>query len=201
MSSPFAQPDVEERAVAVDRVGDRLATGSPFLGRAAEAGLAFGGRRAQVGALEQLVVLGVQCLGVDRLIGTGCGLDDLGEFRCAGSSETVGDVVGLADLERNVRVRPISPVPRTLAPREDVRAAPSERMERLAAEARRFERNPQRGVEQVVLAGQDHPARELEAAVAGTHHGAEAVGKEGHEGEAGHLGGRRLVFDQLEVHG
>ena len=40
--------DVEERAAGVDSVGDRLATGAPLLGRAAEAGSALHGRGAQV---------------------------------------------------------------------------------------------------------------------------------------------------------
>ena len=54
-------------------------------------------------------------------------------------------------------------------------------MERLAAEAGGLERDPQGGLEQVVLAGEDVAGRELEAAVCGADHRAGAVGEERHE--------------------
>ena len=145
-------------------------------------------------------MLGVQCLRVDRLVGTGRGLDDLGDLRGAGRSEAVDDVGGLADLEGSLRMRPTSPVAGTLAPREDVRAAPGECMERLAPEAGSFERDPESGVEQVVLAGQHLARRKLETAVFAPHDGAAAVREERHEGEPRHLGRRGLFCDELEVH-
>ena len=110
------------------------------------------------------------------------------------------DVSGRADLERDVGVRPVAAVARALAPRVDVRAAPGEGVERLAAEAGRLERDPQGGVEQVVLARHDVAGRQLEAATVGTHDRTRAVGEERHEREPRHLGRRHRFVDELEVH-
>ena len=146
-------------------------------------------------------MLGVQGLGVDRLVRTGRGLDDLGDLRGTTRTQAQGDVSGRADLERDVGVGPVPAVARALTPRVDVRTAAGEGVERLTAEAGRLERDPERGVEQVVLARQHVAGRELEAAAVGTHHRAGAVGEERHEREPRHLGGRHRFVDELEVHG
>ena len=145
-------------------------------------------------------MLGVHGLGVDRLVRTGRGLDDLGDLRGTARAQAQGDVPGRADLERDVVVGPVPAVARALTPRVHVRAATGERVERLAAEAGRLERDPERGVEQVVLARQDVAGRQLEAAAVGTHDRAGAVGEERHEREARHVGRRNRFVDELEVH-
>ena len=116
------------------------------------------------------------------------------------TAQAQGDVPGRADLERDVVVGPVPAVARALTPRVHVRATTGERVERLAAEAGRLERDPERGVEQVVLARQDVAGRQLEAAAVGTHDRAGAVGEERHEREARHVGRRNRFVDELEVH-
>ncbi len=65
---PVGAAEVEERAVAVDTVGDRLPRRSPLARRAAEARTALVGRRVQVDALETGAVVDREHCAIDGAV-------------------------------------------------------------------------------------------------------------------------------------
>ena len=189
--------DVQEAAVAVDRLAEVAAVGPPGGGRAAEPRPASRGPGTQVRRLHQPLAVAVPAGLVEPPAGLVGRLDQRGRALVPGGPQPAGGLGrrALPELDLGVGPGPAVAVV-ALAPDDGVVAGDRERVQALAAEPGGDQRHPQPGVEHRVLAGQHLPRGQGQAA-GDRDQRAATVGQERHHGQPPHP----LPADRARVHG